>query len=240
MCNKYCILLKERSLKKKDDMTADKKIQKGEKTRSLIVEKSASLFLEYGFAATTTRQITDELGMTRGILYNYFKSKEEIFEAVINQYHPWLQIIPAIREADGESITEFVTNAQKLLIAGWNMNPEYTRLHLIELVEFKGEHLPAIFDQVFNKMTAILTEKLKNKKGFEHLSISIISRSLLGLFFAYLMSEQFTGIQMTEIEGSNLSRNENDYKFDYFADIYLQGLIGNINQYNDETKSIKK
>ena len=57
-------------------MDEEKKILKGEKTRALIIEKAASLFLQSGFSATTTRQITDELGMTRGIIYNYFKSSK--------------------------------------------------------------------------------------------------------------------------------------------------------------------
>ena len=211
-------------------MAGEKKANKGEKTHELIIQKAAKLFLMHGFAATTTRQITDELGMTRGILYNYFKGKEEIFEAVINQYHPWLQIIPALKETDGDSIKEFVYNAQKLLTALWNKHPEYTRLHFIELVEFGGEHLPGIFDQVFNKMVAILSEKLKGKKGFEHLSVSTISRSLLGLFFAYLMSDQFTGIPMPNRPTLGQTGGMGEYGFDYFADIYLQGLLTNVSK----------
>jgi len=199
---------------------------KGEKTRALIIEKAARLFLDNGFNATTTRQITDELGMTRGILYNYFKGKDEIFEAVINEFHPWIQIIPVIEEADGDSITEFVNNAGHLLISNWNQNPEFTRLHFIELIEFKGEHLPALFDYVFNKMVDVLTEKFKEKKGFEHLSVATISRSLLGLFFTYLMNEKFTGMPNESVGGS--SRNSSVNGFDYFTDIYLQGLLTNL------------
>lgn len=211
-------------------MAREKKANKGEETRELIIEKAAKLFLKHGFAATTTRQITDSLGMTRGILYNYFTGKEEIFEAVIKQFHPWFQIIPAIKETEGDSITEFVNNARKLLTARWNKHPEYTRLHLIELVEFGGVHLPGLFDQVFNKMVSLLTEKLKGKKGFEHLSISTISRSLLGLFFAYLMSDQFTGIPLPNGLKSGVGAGMGEHGFDYFADIYLQGLLANVSQ----------
>ena len=96
---------------------------------------------------------------------------------------------------------------------------------MIELIEFKVEHLPEIFNQVFQKITTLLTEKLKDKKGFEHLSVSVISRSLLGLFFAYLMSEQFTGITLADEKDTEGSMA--DFGFDYFADIYLQGLLGN-------------
>ena len=209
------------------------KLIKGEKTQTQIVDVAAKLFIENGFAATTTRQITDALGMTRGILYNYFTGKDEIFEAVIKQYHPWLQIVPAIESADGDSITDFVNNAGHLLISRWNENPEYTRLHFIELVEFKGEHLPGLFDSVFNQMVEVLTQKFKGKKGFEHLSVATISRSLLGLFFTYLMTEEFTGMPSANTQNKKPGLGLSGNQFDYFTDIYLQGVLTNL---SDEKK----
>lgn len=203
---------------------------KGNQTQNEIVAIAARLFLENGFAATTTRQITDELGKTRGILYNYFASKDEIFAAVVDEYHPWVQIIPVIKQANGNTISDFVNNAVRLLLIKWNENPEYTRLHFIELVEFKGEHLPALFNRIFNKMIKTLTVKFEGREEFGEISIAKISRSLLGLFFTYLMNEKFTGIPSSLTSTTESDYKSKSYEFDYFTDIYLQGLLTNLKE----------
>ncbi len=202
-------------------MDIKEKPTKGEETQQRILDAAADLFVENGYAATTTRQITDELGMTRGILYNYYSSKEEIFEAVIKEMHPWLQIIPVVEIATGNSVDEFVENAATLLVQRWDEHPGYTRLHFIELVEFKGQHLSEIFQTVFSQMVDILKEKIQQNAGLTGVPVAALSRSLLGLFFGYLMSDRFSGI--------NLNGNVSQGSFDYFADIYLRGVISEVN-----------
>lgn len=56
-----------------------------EQTVEKIVETSLRLFLEKGYDHTTVQDIVDHLGgLTKGAVYHHFKSKEEIFEAVLN------------------------------------------------------------------------------------------------------------------------------------------------------------
>lgn len=56
-----------------------------EQTVEKIVETSLRLFLEKGYDHTTVQDIVDNLGgLTKGAVYHHFKSKEEIFEAVLN------------------------------------------------------------------------------------------------------------------------------------------------------------
>lgn len=193
---------------------------KGDATRQSIIDSAVKLFIENGFSATTTRQITDDLEMTRGIIYNYFESKDEIFVAVINKYHPWLQIISSVKKANGDNLETLVNNARNILSKKWNKNPEMTRLHFIELVEFHGEHLAKLFDRVFNEMIEILTKKVQDKEHLSSMRIATISRALLGLFFAYLMSENFTGINGEY----NFNKGIKGIDFDYFSDIYLTGI----------------
>ena len=48
-------------------------------------------FAKNGFAATTTREITDELGLSPGALYYYFSSKTDLlFEVLRGSYQPML------------------------------------------------------------------------------------------------------------------------------------------------------
>jgi AcrR family transcriptional regulator len=56
-----------------------------EKRRGLILEKALDVFVESGFMDTTFQKIADRAGITRTILYTYFKNKQEIFNYSIKQ-----------------------------------------------------------------------------------------------------------------------------------------------------------
>ena len=52
-------------------------------TKEKIVSISTNLFLTKGYAKTSMQDIVNELGMSKGAIFHHFKSKDEIFEAVI-------------------------------------------------------------------------------------------------------------------------------------------------------------
>ncbi|MHB8348711.1 MAG: TetR/AcrR family transcriptional regulator [Acidiferrobacterales bacterium] len=58
---------------------------KGEKTRADIVGCATRLFYELGYEATSFSDIVDASGLYRGNIYHYFKSKEDILQAVVEQ-----------------------------------------------------------------------------------------------------------------------------------------------------------
>jgi len=58
---------------------------KRDQRRDTILEVAGAVFAEEGFAATSMSNIAARLGGSKGTLYNYFKSKEELFAAVVEQ-----------------------------------------------------------------------------------------------------------------------------------------------------------
>src|SRR5256885_6403565 len=54
--------------------------------RQQILGKAAALFAAQGVAATTVREIADEVGILSGSLYHHFESKEAIVDEVISSY----------------------------------------------------------------------------------------------------------------------------------------------------------
>lgn len=60
-------------------------MQKGEAIRKKIIETADALFYQQGFAQTSFTDISDALGMSKGNFYYYFKTKDEILNAVINK-----------------------------------------------------------------------------------------------------------------------------------------------------------
>jgi len=57
-----------------------------EKRRKKILEKALIVFMEDGFENATFQKIADQCGITRTILYLYFKNKREIFTYSIKQF----------------------------------------------------------------------------------------------------------------------------------------------------------
>ena len=57
-----------------------------ELTTSMILEISSRLFFEKGFEQTSIQDIVGELGMSKGAIFHHFKSKDVIFDAVLERY----------------------------------------------------------------------------------------------------------------------------------------------------------
>lgn len=52
-------------------------------SREKILKAALDLFVTKGFHDTTTREITERAGISKGLLYNYFPSKEAILGGII-------------------------------------------------------------------------------------------------------------------------------------------------------------
>ncbi|HEX3701632.1 MAG TPA: TetR/AcrR family transcriptional regulator [Phenylobacterium sp.] len=74
--------------------------------REAILDVAEEVFVEQGFAAASMSEIAARLGGSKGTLYNYFRSKDELFEAyVLRRCVLNLDDIYVVR-AEGEHIGE--------------------------------------------------------------------------------------------------------------------------------------
>ena len=53
-------------------------------SRERLLETATELFAEKGYAATSVREIVDRAGVSKPVLYYYFKSKEGLFYAILD------------------------------------------------------------------------------------------------------------------------------------------------------------
>ena len=56
-----------------------------EEKKTLIMDVALEHFSDYGFHSTTISHLAKHAGISKGLLYNYFKSKEELLAAIINR-----------------------------------------------------------------------------------------------------------------------------------------------------------
>ena len=54
-------------------------------TKKRILDAALKVFAEKGYEATNVREIAEELGYTKSALYKHYKSKEEIWDALIDK-----------------------------------------------------------------------------------------------------------------------------------------------------------
>ncbi len=57
---------------------------KSERTKRLIVEKSAPIFNRHGYAGTSLSEIIDAVGLTKGAIYGNFADKDELALAALD------------------------------------------------------------------------------------------------------------------------------------------------------------
>ena len=67
-------------------MRSEEKIQKrGENTEAAILEAAEKLFMEQGFASTTTMQIAKRAGCNQALVHYYFRTKDNLFEKIFEE-----------------------------------------------------------------------------------------------------------------------------------------------------------
>jgi AcrR family transcriptional regulator len=56
-------------------------------SREHILEVSLMLFLQKSYKAVTMKEIVEKTGLSKGAIYHYFESKEQVFEEVVNHFY---------------------------------------------------------------------------------------------------------------------------------------------------------
>jgi len=191
-------------------------LSKGERARESILEAAHKLLIQQGFAATSMRQIGKAAGLAPGSLYNHFASKEEMFLAILKDRHPFYQIIPILLQVEGRTVEEFCRNAAHTLVENLGHHPDFLNLMLTEIVEFKGEHVPVLFETFLPELIP-LGQRITSLDGkIRDVHPLVLMRAFLGMFFAYYI----TGILMGR---APIVFPED--ALDQFVDIFLYGVL---------------
>ncbi|MCJ7434480.1 MAG: TetR/AcrR family transcriptional regulator [Anaerolineales bacterium] len=191
---------------------------KGETTRLAIEDSAVELFIEHGYHATSVRQIADHANLALGGIYNHFKSKEEIFEAIIVDKHPYRRILPAILLAQGDTAEDFLRNAAHISLNEIKKEPYFMNLMFIELVEFNGKHGKTLVMDIAPKILPVFEKLVKSKKELRVTNPALLARSFFGLVVSYMITDLIIG-------NSPLRKLLPQNPMDAYVDIYLHGIL---------------
>jgi len=86
-----------------------KREQTKQLNRQLILDAARQVFAEMGYGAATVRDIIRATPLASGTFYNYFKSKEEVFQAIRDEVA--LAIRPRLHEerVNANTVEEFIS-----------------------------------------------------------------------------------------------------------------------------------
>lgn len=158
-----------------------------------IFDVSIDLFSEYGYDGVSIRQIAKEVGIKESSIYNHYKSKESIMDAILDYY-----------------IGRMMSNDIPVSQASENLDVGFDYFYESGLDAFTSQ----LKDEKMSKITRIiLIESYHNEKMKNFMKDSIISQAIDGwiVLFDLMKSKKL-------IDGDCDSRQlaESFYKFGLF------------------------
>jgi TetR/AcrR family transcriptional regulator, fatty acid metabolism regulator protein len=116
--------------------------------RRQILDAAIRVFARQGFHATRVSDIADEAGVAYGLVYHYFRSKEEVLNELFVER--WSLLLAAIEETDraGGSPREKLAAVATFIVDSYRHDPELMKVIIVEVTRaansFGRTHLPEI------------------------------------------------------------------------------------------------
>ena len=116
--------------------------------RRQILDAAVRVFARQGFHQTRVSDIADEAGVAYGLVYHYFRSKDEVLDELFVER--WSLLLAAIEEADrtGESQRDKLAAVAAFIIDSYRHDPELMKVIIVEVTRaansFGQTHLTEI------------------------------------------------------------------------------------------------
>lgn len=167
--------------------------------KDTIEDAARELFIKQGFHATSMRDIAKRADVSLGNLYNYYETKESIFESIIDRY---LMVIDESLKAILYEIDEPMepVNLRKMgesvgrLV---NEHSDFWLLMYIDVLEFQNRHFRKMFDGITDRFRKIFGEKFKAAEDRGDLRLGVDAAPVFTAaymqFFNYFLVEKLFG-----------------------------------------------
>ena len=192
---------------------------RGEVTRTKLLQVAHGLFLENGFHGTSMRDIADAAGIAVGGIYNHFSDKEAIFAAVLDAYHPYHVILPALEAIEAETVEDFMREASRRLYEGvTGAKAQLLPILFIELVEFQGRHLKQLMERLMPTLLNFIQGFSQRRGQLRPIPPPVMFRTYMGMLAGYFLSEML-------LRDTPLFSQAGVDWFNGMVDIYLHGIL---------------
>lgn len=164
--------------------------------RAEIMDAAMLLFMEKGYANTTTQDIVDKVNISRGLLYYHFKNKEDILYCLVERYSDKLlrDIHVIVNDDDKTAIEKIRAFIDATIISTDNVSAEGTELQKTVDLEENRYMLDKLSHKLIEKLT-IYFERIINQGISEKVfSVKYPSETAEFLMTAYVFVSNNIGI----------------------------------------------
>ena len=116
--------------------------------RRAILDAAVAVFARQGFHGTRVADIADEAGVAYGLVYHYFRSKDEVLNTLFVER--WQVLLQAIREVDAtrDSARDKLYAIASFIVDSYRYDPDLMKVIIVEVTRaansFGRTHLPEI------------------------------------------------------------------------------------------------
>jgi len=116
--------------------------------RRQILDAGIRVFARQGFHSCRVSDIADEAGVAYGLVYHYFKSKDQVMNELFTER--WSLLLAAIDEVDSKTVSgrEKLDAVARFIIDSYRHDPELMKVIIVEVTRaansFGRTHLPEI------------------------------------------------------------------------------------------------
>lgn len=167
-----------------------------EDKRESILRVAEKIFAEKGYAATTLKDIAGGVEIKTPGLYYYFKSKRDIYNALMLDVYDKLRrgVLEPVKEAP--DLREKITLMISLLIDFWAEHPSFPRMIAQEAIMgsrfIDNELIPKFLKPMFSEVVSVLGEG-GTEQGLRGLDVPVLVYNVLGMtMFYFFSSRMFT------------------------------------------------
>jgi AcrR family transcriptional regulator len=160
---------------------------------SKIIQTALDIFSKNGYRATTMNDIAKEMGVSKGALYSYFKSKDDILKEIFQSNHQILREI-LCKSVDGQDYVLTMEKAYKLMTEKYH-EFIHTSFETFALASH-DKNIRKIIREDHEKDVEVLRELLQNLMEKGAVRTDVDPRIM-----AQLVDALFTGIWLNLIMG---------------------------------------
>ena len=115
--------------------------------RQQILDAAVRVFARQGFHTTRVADVADEAGVAYGLVYHYFRSKDQILNELFSER--WSLLLATIEQTDGDTpARERLAAVAGFIIDSYRHDPELMKVIIVEVTRaansFGSIHLPEI------------------------------------------------------------------------------------------------
>jgi TetR/AcrR family transcriptional regulator, fatty acid metabolism regulator protein len=165
--------------------------------RRQILDAGVRVFARQGFHSCRVSDIADEAGVAYGLVYHYFKSKDQVLNELFTER--WSLLLAAVEEVDGTDATgrDKLDAVARFIVDSYRHDPELMKVIIVEVTRaansFGRTHLSEI-SRAYDSIAKIVADAQKAgqfRSDIDPLVASMwfygaIEQLLSGWIFGYL------------------------------------------------------